>query len=77
MPFEKKSISITYVIFFFLSLDAHNHVDDYSGTLGGVCKVHISALVTIPKNWVVALSFSLSLSQKKEKKNALDCYLPY
>ena len=23
-----------------------DHVDDYSGTLGGVCKVHISALVT-------------------------------
>ena len=33
-----------------LSLDAHNHVDDYSGTLGGVGKVHISALVTSPKN---------------------------
>ena len=33
-----------------LSLDAHNHVDDYSGTLGGVHKVHISALVTSPKN---------------------------
>ena len=34
----------------FLSLDAHNHVDDYSGTLalGGVRKVHISALVTSP-----------------------------
>ena len=31
---------------FFLSLDAHNQVDDYSGTLGGVGKVHISALVT-------------------------------
>ena len=31
-----------------LSLDARNHVDDYSGTLGGVCKVHISALVTSP-----------------------------
>ena len=30
----------------FLSFDAHNHVDDYSGTLGGVRKVHISALVT-------------------------------
>ena len=33
-----------------LSLDADNHVDDYSGTLGGVRKVHISALVTSPKN---------------------------
>ena len=31
-----------------LSLDARNHVDDYSGTLGGVRKVHISALVTSP-----------------------------
>ena len=31
-----------------LSLDAHNHVDDYSGTLGAVRKVHISALVTSP-----------------------------
>jgi len=36
--------------FFLLSLDAHNHVDDYSGTLGGVRKVHISALVTSPRN---------------------------
>jgi len=33
-----------------LSLNVHNHVDDYSGTLGGVRKVHISALVTSPKN---------------------------
>ena len=32
-----------------LSLNVHNHVD-YSGTLGDVCKVHISALVTSPKN---------------------------
>jgi len=32
----------------FLSLDAHNDVDDYSGTLGGVRKVDISALVTLP-----------------------------
>ena len=32
-----------------LSLNVHNHVD-YSGTLGGVRKVHISALVTSPKN---------------------------
>ena len=31
-----------------LSLDAHNHLDGYSGTLGGVGKVHISALVTSP-----------------------------
>ena len=34
------------ILLLLLSLDAHNHVDDYSGTLGGVCKVHISALVT-------------------------------
>ena len=34
---------------FLLSLDAHKHVDDCSGTLGGVRKVHISALqVTSP-----------------------------
>ena len=55
-----------------LSLNAHNHVDEYSGTLGGVRKVHISALVTSPKNWVsgcaVILSLSLSLSKKKEEK---------
>ena len=35
-----------------LSLDAHNHVDDYSDTLGGVRKqtktVYISALVISP-----------------------------
>ena len=40
-----------------LSLNAHNHVDDYSGTLGGVRKVNISALVTSPRKLVVALSF--------------------
>ena len=51
-----------------LSLNAHNHVDDYSGTLGGVRKVHISAQVTSPKNWVVALSFFLCLSLKKKKE---------
>ena len=33
-----------------LSLDAHNHVDDYSGTLGDIGKVHMSALVTSPQN---------------------------
>ena len=45
------SCLIWKIFFFFillLSLDAHNHVDDYSGTLGGVLKVHISALVTSP-----------------------------
>ena len=38
------------IVFFFPfpSLRCHNHVDDYSGTLGGVRKVHISALVTSP-----------------------------
>ena len=30
-----------------LSLNAHNHVDDYSGTLGGVHKVHISVQLFI------------------------------
>ena len=51
-----------------LSLNAHNHVDNYSGTLGGVRKVHISALVTSPKNWVVALSFRYSLSKKQQQQ---------
>ena len=51
-----------------LSLNAHNHVDDYSGTLGGVRNIHILALVTSPKNWVVALSFFLCLSLSKKKK---------
>ena len=41
-------LSAPLFFFFLLSLDAHNHVDDYSGTLGGVHKVHISALVTSP-----------------------------
>ena len=41
-----------YLDLLLLSLNAHNHVDDYSGTLGGVRKVLISfsALVTSPKN---------------------------
>ena len=51
-----------------LSLNAHYHVDDYSGTFGSVRKVHISALVTSPKNWVVALSFFLCFSQKRKKR---------
>ena len=38
------------ILLLLLSLNAHNHVGDYSGTLGGVRKVHISALVTSPKN---------------------------
>ena len=62
-----------------LSLNAHNHVDEYSGTLGGVRKVHISALVTSPKNWVsgcaVILSLSLSLSKKKKKKEEWSSWL--
>ena len=33
-----------------LSLDGHNHLDDYCCTLGGVRKVHILALVTSPYN---------------------------
>ena len=43
-----------HYILLLLSLDAHNHVDDYSGTLGVFAKkkrkkeVHISALVTSP-----------------------------
>ena len=59
--------------FFFFALNTHNLVDDYSGTLGGVCKVHISALVTSPKNLVVALSFSLCLSKNKTNKKWVDC----
>ena len=31
-----------------LSVDAYNHVDVYSGTLGGVRNVRISTLVTSP-----------------------------
>ena len=53
-----------------LSLNAHNHVDDYSGTLGGVRKVHISALVTSPKKLsccTVILSLFLSHLKKKKK----------
>ena len=30
------------VSFFLLYLDAHNHIDDYSGTLGGDRKVHVN-----------------------------------
>ena len=55
------------------SLDAHNHVDDYSGTLGGVRKVHILALVTSPL--IVALSqvHSLSLKTKQKTTKELEC----
>ena len=42
--------SVRLAFLLLLSLNAHNHVDDYSGTLGGVRKFHISALVTSPKN---------------------------
>ena len=55
-------------ILLLFSLNTHNLVDDYSGTLGGVRKVHISALVTSPKNLVVALSFPLCLSKNKTNK---------
>ena len=50
-----------------LSLDTHNHVDDYCGTLDGVRKVQILALVTSPYNSIVALSFSLSQKQNNNK----------
>ena len=43
-------VRLAFLLLLLLSLNAHNHVDDYSGTLGGVHKVHISALVTSPKN---------------------------
>ena len=44
-PSASKTLSL---LLLFLSLDAHLNVDDCSGTLGGVRKVHISALVTSP-----------------------------
>ena len=37
-----------FFLLLLLSLDARSHVDDYSGTLGGVRKVHISVQVTSP-----------------------------
>ena len=40
--------TVHFMLLLLLSLDAHSHVDDYSGTLGGVRKVHISVLVTSP-----------------------------
>ena len=43
-------VRLAFLLLLLLSLNAHNHGDDYSGTLGGVRKVHISALVTSPKN---------------------------
>ena len=52
-----------------LSLDAHNHVDDYSGTLGGVRKVLISALVVLKIKLLHCLKFILSLSLSLKKLN--------
>ena len=52
----------TECILLLLSLDAHSHVDDYSGTLGGVRKVHISAVLKIKIKLLHCLRF------KKEKK---------
>ena len=46
--FENSLSLCLSLLLLLLSLDAHNHVDDYSGTLGSVRKVHISALVTSP-----------------------------
>ena len=66
--FHKFWLFIIWLILLLLSMNAHNHVDDYSGTLGGVRKVHISALVTSPKNWVVALSLRHSLSVSQQTK---------
>ena len=45
VSFKRVSVVLCLLL---LPLDAHNHVDDYSGTFGGVRKVHISALVTSP-----------------------------
>ena len=52
LPAAPHTVALCYYLFFLivlgivflllLSLDAHNHVDDYTGTLGGR-KVHISA----------------------------------
>ena len=59
---------------FLFSLVAHNHVDDYSGTLGGVCKkrkkVHISALVK--QKSLNCCTVSSSFSKNKNKKDLVD-----
>ena len=48
-------------ILLLLSLNTHNHVDNDSGTLGGVRKVYILALVTSPKNRVAWVKVGLYL----------------
>ena len=59
-------------ILLLLSLNAHNHVDDYSGTSGGVRKVHISALVTVLILLLLHCnSFSVSEKKKKEQTSWL------
>ena len=50
-----------------VSLNTHNHVDDYSGTSGGVRKVHISALVTVLILLLLHCN-SFSVSEKKKKE---------
>ena len=39
------SVDHEWILLLLLSLNAHNHVDDYSGSLGGVRKVHIYILL--------------------------------
>ena len=48
LPCGSTIVNSLSLLLLLLSLDAHNHLDDYSGALGGVRKVHISALVTSP-----------------------------
>ena len=57
-----------FILFFtllLLSLDAHNHVDDYSGTLGGVRKKSTFQL------WSQVLKIKLLHCLKKQNKNKL------
>ena len=50
------ALQIAASFFFFFPWMPTIMFDDYSGTLDGVRKIHISALVTSPNNWFVALS---------------------
>ena len=57
----------SYVFFFLLSLDVHNHVDDYSGTLGGVGKFTFQLWSQVLKIELLHCH-SLSVSLRKRKK---------
>ena len=68
---DQQQNTVPIDLFFFLSLDAHNHVDDYSGTLDRVCKSTFQLWSQVPKIELLhchSLSVSLSLSAKKKKK---------